>query len=316
MVALTLPDEIEITDRLYGPWELQVTGWSDFLRVSSQLGRMTRRPLVWRGARRAEWGLTSSLYRLLRIALGKVPTEDELVNAERVVLDSARKDWRFDHMPALELFAHIQHYGGPTRMLDVTFNPMIALWFAVEEHRDDDIVDGRLFAFGSSARDIQLNSKWYGRHPYWHTLVNDAQRQSAMWGTGEQRRIWRPPAFNERIASQNAAFLIDGAPLANATHPLPKVAIGGDERWDVEELRLVSSLNFRPNRMNTRSLHPGQAPAFTIRVHAEAKGEVRRELEQRFGIRASSIYSDLSGLATFLAGRPEQLLDKVERSKS
>lgn len=308
--------EIEITDRLYSPWELHVSDWSDFQEISRQLNQFYRdRTFVWRGARRAEWGLTSSLYRSLRAALGRVPTEDDLVDAERVVLDSARRDWRFDHMPALELFAHIQHYGGPTRMLDVSYNPMIALWFATEEHGQDDHTDGRLFAFASTAREIHLNSRWYGRYPYWHTLADDEVRRQAKWGTGEQRRVWRPPAFNERIASQNAAFLIDGAPLADPLHPLPKLGPDSAARWDVEELRQVSSLNFRPNRLNTSSLGRGQAPAFTMRVHAEAKRGLRTELEQRFGIRASSIYSDLNGLAMYLAGRPEQLLEQVQRSK-
>ena len=34
----------------------------------------------------------------------------------------------------LHMLAVLQHHGVPTRLIDVTSNPMTALWFAVEEH--------------------------------------------------------------------------------------------------------------------------------------------------------------------------------------
>ena len=41
------------------------------------------------------------------------------------------------HLPILYELAMLQHFGSPTRMLDITFNPLVALYFAVEEQRDD-----------------------------------------------------------------------------------------------------------------------------------------------------------------------------------
>lgn len=299
-------NEREITDRLYGPWELRIESWADFQAITSELATAyPQTTMVWRGARRAEWGVMSSLYRKLTEVLGTVPTESQLVASEQRILHHARRDWRFDHLPALEIFAHLQHFGGPTRLLDVTYNPMIALWFATESRPKDDGEDARLFAFTSGAREIHLNSRWYGRYPYWHSLETDASRVTAKWGTGQQRRIWRPPAFNERIASQNAAFVIDGAPLPAGSGP--KIAPEHAERWSTEDLRLVSSINFRPSRLGTNVETPGYAPVFTMRISAGAKVELRDHLG-RHGLRASSIYSDMSGLATFLDSRPEQLL--------
>lgn len=41
----------------------------------------------------------------------------------------------------------MQHYGLPTRLLDVTSNPLVALYFACESHDEDD-EDGEVLAFG------------------------------------------------------------------------------------------------------------------------------------------------------------------------
>ncbi|MFR0656742.1 FRG domain-containing protein, partial [Pantoea sp. SIMBA_079] len=95
-------------------------------------------------------------------------TEDDMVLAEANTLKLARREWRFDHLAALELMAHLQHLGGPTRLLDVSVNPLIATWFAVERNEADDRFDGRLFAFSVDRR-IELAPEHNGRFPRWHT---------------------------------------------------------------------------------------------------------------------------------------------------
>ena len=50
------------------------------------------------------------------------------------------------------------------------------------------------------------------------------------------------------------------------------------------------------------------SPVFTFRILADAKKEIRDQLERRYGYRPSSIYSDLSGLASYIAAWPELLV--------
>jgi hypothetical protein len=191
--------DIWAADELYRPWQESIDSWTD---LQGWLNEITERypslDIVWRGARRAEWGLTTSLYRALDSVLVRPPNEGEMVLAEINTLGLARREWRFDHMTALELFAHLQHLGGPTRLLDVSANPLIAAWFAVERNEADDETDGRLFAFSVKQR-VELKPDYNGRSPRWHSYRTDAVRRSHHWGTGDGRRLWRPPAYNDRI---------------------------------------------------------------------------------------------------------------------
>lgn len=294
----------------FAPWEQgPVESWLEFQDAVNVLNsRYEGSRLLWRGARDASWGVHSSLSRGMRSVLGRYPTEAELVNAEKRTLELARQDWRFDGIPALEVLAQLQHFGGPTRLLDVTENPLIALWFATEAARvGEDETDARIFAFVTPQRDVRLNDNWNGRNPRWHLLETDAARAAAKWGTGLGRRFWRPPAYHARIGSQSAGFLIDGAPIEAARHGLGRKGPGTEETWSVTEMREFASMPLKVTAIRDGELPATAAPVFTYRIAWRAKAEIRRQLESRYGYRASSIYSDMFGLADYLRAHPDDI---------
>lgn len=142
------------------------------------------------------------------------PDEAAMLAAELAILDEAA-EWRMSEIPALELLARLQHHGGPTRLMDVTRNPLIAAWFAVEAGTAGE-ADARLFALATgpvtNEGNPQPDEPVLGevlagtRYPFW-TYDSASERAAAEWGTGARRRIWVPPAYDARIAAQNAAFL-------------------------------------------------------------------------------------------------------------
>lgn len=109
---------------------------------------------VFRGHAGAAWPLTSALER-----------------ADSV--DPAADEWRMiDHFrrraslylpPQLHLgdddlfgwMALMQHYGAPTRLLDVTLSPYVAAFFALEEHTCSEHDDLALWAVDTGACESQ-----------------------------------------------------------------------------------------------------------------------------------------------------------------
>ncbi|MFB6489497.1 FRG domain-containing protein [Xanthomonas perforans] len=291
--------------------------------IATLIGKAGELPLVWRGAKNAEWGLQSSLYRRLSESNGvkqgaagraseqPYPDEDQMVRAEREMLSLARGDWRFDAMSALETFARIQHAGGPTRLIDVTKNPYIAAWFAVEDDPKQNDNDARLFAIATKpvARDgsppppdsvIQLDELGDSRMPFWHGFSSE-MRQEYDWGTGARRRVWVPPSYDPRISAQNAAFIIDGVPIVSAK-TASSFRIEKGRYWTKADLLASASIyaKFSSPTVKPRFSKRNFAPTFSFRITASAKKELRDVLEARFGYTRSYIYPDMAGLADHL----------------
>ncbi|MCG6568142.1 FRG domain-containing protein [Tessaracoccus sp. ZS01] len=288
----------------YEPYEQLIGGWSQLHTALNELSdAYPSEQFVWRGQADASWGLWSSLYRKVAEQLGSAPMETDMVAAERRLLRLAREDWRLDGIPALPLFAQMQHVGVPTRLIDATLNPLIAAWFAVSSGDKDR--DARLFAFTVKGK-IQLNTKWNGNTPRWHP--NAFTQNPSDWGTGLGRRVWLPPALHARIPAQSAAFLLDGVPADVTKQTSPRSEFELASSWTAAELREVASIPLKFTRIRPESRPPSKGLVFTYRISARAKSEIRAQLEDRFGYRFATIYADIEGLATYLAKRPDALV--------
>jgi hypothetical protein len=285
--------------------------------------------LVWRGQQNAAWGAHSSLFRQLAQINGvkppsdnptgaqPYPTENQMVSAEEAILAAARDEWRLDGTPGLELLARLQHFGAPTRLMDVTRNPYVASWFAVERAANLEEADARLFAIGTRAvaktdedevpdTALRLDEVGSLRMPFWHLLKDKESRQSADWGTGAKRRVWIPPAYEQRITAQNAGFIVDGVPIVTAqTAPYFKKTRGNanpDGYWSGSDLLAASSIYMKTARhtYKVQANRANLAPTFTFLISAAAKTEIREVLEKRFSYNAQTIYPDIQGLSRYL----------------
>lgn len=130
--------------------------------------------------------------------------------------------------------------------------------------------------------------------------MNDELRQEWDWGTGANRRVWVPPAYHDRIAAQNAAFLLDGVPITSRK-VRDRLKTSNGNRWSRADILAASSVISKivkvdrapkPNRANL-------APTFTFRIKAEAKHDIRGLLESQFGYTRSYVYPDMSAFAQY-----------------
>ncbi|MFZ2228594.1 MAG: hypothetical protein WA090_08225 [Candidatus Nanopelagicaceae bacterium] len=163
-------------------------------------------------------------------------------------------------------------------------------------------IDGRLFAFDVTERQIELDGKWGERALPWASFKGSDKKS---WQV-ELPKVWRPPSYNERIPAQNSASLLGGVPIVRSGGNAKYRKGPGDGsvmgNWNIEEVRESTSITVS---MNSLAQRPQQrsTPTYTLRIKAACKSEIRTILEDSFGYNSSTVYPDLFGLATHAANR-------------
>ena len=139
--------------------------------------------------------------------------------------------------------AKFRHYGGPTRLIDISFNPYIAAWFAVSAYpatANCSDKDGRLFAIdvthhlitesterdysagkhsvgkrNASIRDERLELRtWEGSSAIPWANINNKSDYAKGWTT--RALVWRPsPFLSHRIMNQDGGFILGGVPQSH-----------------------------------------------------------------------------------------------------
>jgi hypothetical protein len=120
---------------------VEINKWSDF---DAKVSRKLYRKWIYRGQSNFDWELESSLHRAFKEAqviheLGRDHTKVlDKCEHEKVMIDRFKCNAHLylSHLPKdsdlLSWLSLMQHHGAPTRLLDFTFSPYIALFFALE----------------------------------------------------------------------------------------------------------------------------------------------------------------------------------------
>ncbi len=295
-----------LAEDFYRPWEGDpIESFASIDEILTKLSERwldQQRQFAWRGVSDASYPLHSSLYRRvlwqqMKNGITEPPNEEVVAAAETELLANAYR-WGLHNGPygrlsLLNQLATLQHFGAPTRLVDVTLNAYIGLWFAVEKYDDRD---GRLFAVDISSRLINERDDlrgWEDRlDPPWSDF------DESRW-TGETF-AWKPSPFERRVAAQNGAFLFAGVPRTRPGFQLPRTPRSG-RTWTLPEVRQVTSLPMRFHLANPRAggVRSQGTPTYTFRIEAGAKRNIRRRLAAQFGYSHRTIYPDFPGFAAF-----------------
>ncbi|MGQ7938243.1 FRG domain-containing protein [Paraburkholderia sp. D1E] len=246
---------------------------SSMVELAHELNALPN-PYVFRGQADAAWKIESTLERLL----GNGWSADLARKCEDHSLNSFKSKYRIycggEHRPESKLawLSVMQHYGVPTRLIDFTTSPYIALYFALESY---DPRSGRDFSiFYLNYSDLMERSIDYIRardRMFNETRVSINEKQDEIFETVIDRYSYdiawvsEPVEANVRIDRQMGTFLISGGLNRRAME-----IISSDVYDGVDMAKIVIPA----------SLYEGAVVAL-----------------RKMGINSKTIYGDLGGLA-------------------
>lgn len=175
---------------------------------------------AFRGQANADWGLQSTLERVL----GGQWNAENARKFEAHSLEIFKSKYHIynsglEHLPKSKLswLSVMQHYGVPTRLIDFTTSPYIALYFALEAYDPLSKADFSIFAFDYSAimeASIQHIAK--ADNKFQETRTSLQGKQDSIFDEIVDRYsydiawITEPMELNARIDRQSGTFLISG----------------------------------------------------------------------------------------------------------
>ena len=219
--------------------------------------------VYYRGQGNCEWELKPSLFRH-----NGMLEYDLLHNAINVAWQEITSATSY-----LEKIILLQHYGLPTRLLDITMNPLVALYFACQEEKDDQgrEKDGIVYS-GYIAADNYLDieticSTIFQNEPCpaYERKIGEFELDNPIFSSMcSNAHIVRPPLNSNRLIAQDGAFIM--APLLENDHGI----------W----------------RFNTAEINRSEYFPYSKRIPARYKVSIKKEL-MTYGIHEGSLFPDL-----------------------
>lgn len=219
-------------------------------------------------------------------------TEQHVVHAEQQLVEKARAWIRASvgaRLTTVDLMARLQHSGIPTRLLDFTSNPLIALYFVVADMHGSD---GRLVV--AAARGVASDAVRNAFEVPWRA---GATSRPADWS--EQLYAMDDHLDFLRIIRQEGAFITGGTPSTRPQRRLNGVPMNAAQVRRSMSISLALHSWTQAEAAVTGAAVPGRAPtvasALTIRVPSAQKPALQAELEAS-GITWAYIFPDPDGL--------------------
>ncbi|MBH0076024.1 FRG domain-containing protein [Pseudoalteromonas sp. SWYJ118] len=240
---------------------------------------------LYRGQANSAWGLDSSMTRQPKYLAYEAEMYYEIL--------SLKPDAFQNDSTIYERLITMQHFGMPTRLLDITRNPLVAIFFACNNFECKDN-DGVIFTFSPSNKADFLNFEDDRLANNLPALFNHNSNENTPNTDNFLSKIWfiKGIAKNQRINNQSGDFIFvgKGKQVKEELHQLPKMAIVIDFETKKILLEQLESLNIHggavypdlthmSNYISNKYLHDKKSVSITELVNnvvADKKEEVAK----------------------------------------
>jgi len=230
---------------------------------------------LWRGQANDTFDLSAGMHTRLSKST-HTPNDANVVAATEVLLDVTRQAHLDVHegasLPDLALLARLQHHGAATPLLDVTLDPLVALYMAVVSPDSDDMLyDGVLFA-------IRKPKENPTPEPF------DTRSFQEVYNTLPTKSfvVYTAPDVSDRLRIQRGHFV-----LSRFSHNTSGVSINATLDSDFNNPWIKHRLN------NLDKPGPPITPSSDIavfRVSQKLKRDLRSWLEETTGLSKEFVY--------------------------
>jgi hypothetical protein len=299
----------------FGMEHVTIHAFSDFLdtikRYQFEFGQQHGgNSFVFRGMRKETWPLLPSLFREY-----DEPRKSSIVDASvsgRVYISNEfeilthfikEASGILPHIPQSDVLTwmqYAQHFGAPTRLMDFTTNPLIALYFCCEKETkedgvvwiisvspfqtwslDDDFCDmlAEEFTYDSMIESIMKNARGYIDYAYEESyrLGYEPERSEKM------RPVFFTPAYiDQRMNAQSSRFLLWG----EDTNPLEMMV-------SEDNIMNLSDTGARSDGSNDEKF------LTKIIVSASSKHSIMKDLDL-FGVNDKTVFPGLDSIGRYI----------------
>uniref|UniRef100_UPI000C34E3CB FRG domain-containing protein n=1 Tax=Psychromonas sp. Urea-02u-13 TaxID=2058326 RepID=UPI000C34E3CB len=241
--------------------EIKIDTWDAF---KSHVENKHYRKWIYRGQSDATWSLQSSLYRTIHDAkdirdLGSMPSSSiNERNHEDIMLQRFKSSAHLylSHLPQkndeLSWLSLMQHHGAPTRLLDFSFSPYIALYFALESGNSD----AAIYCLNHNSLK-KVDEQYFGekRAKVYSQLMKGENSSEPVF-----LFAFEPEFSNQRLIAQQGLFVASNYVTFSHEGALAEYSI---EECDAYKLIISKSLRYKGLRMlhqmniTSATIYPG-----------------------------------------------------------